>query len=279
MSTTNQALVIVGQNELAQGGQGINYGGKFAELTPATLNIVQTMSDAFIKNNVKPGTLFIKETEEEFTEMTVALLAMPREFRDYHVSEQKTPESRMCFSRDNIKPDDRAVDPQAALCGSCGHNPENAESWTDWRNSTLPNAQKRHLIPKCDSTYYAVFIDTVNKLPLQMFVKGASKVEFEKGMKNVMRTLLSLKASGKNPNIFDVRFKLSSVPGNQKNFVLKMTEFKPISPEEREAFGPVFTQYVNGQLAKQRKAEQPSVDKEIASELSEPETVQEYVEI
>jgi hypothetical protein len=276
------ALAIVGQNQLQEGGQGIDYSGKFAELSPATLSIVQNMSDAFLKENVKPGSLYVKETGEVFTELTVALLAMPKEIKNYHVGENKSPDTLMCFSRDNIRPDDRAVDPQSILCANCRHNTDNNDAWGPWRESQLPNLQKRNLIPKCETTYYAVFIDTATKLPLQMYIRGASQAEFEKGMKNIMRQLLTIKASGGNPNIFDVRFKITVVPGNQKNFVLKMTEFRRLAEEEKATFGPVFIQYTNSKLATQKqqaKAEAAGVAEiEVVSELSEPGE-QEYIEI
>ena len=161
------------------------------------------------------------------------------------------------------------------LCAACPHNTQTDAAWEPWRNSTLPNEQKRNLIPKCDTTYYAVFIDTQYRLPLQMWIRGrASKDAFDAGMKNLTRTLYMMKSQGLNPNIFDVRFTLSSVPGGQKNHVLKMANFKAVTPEEREAFGEVYMNYVNARVQNQAKkaedAAQAEAEIAVTEQLSTP---------
>src|ERR1700674_77591 len=103
-----------GKSLVPTGGHGIDFGSKLFNLKPATLSIVQKMSQVA---NATPGKLRINETGEEFDLMTVVLLAMPVEWRDYHIGEKgglnRTQENLMCFSRDLIRPDARSKDPQA----------------------------------------------------------------------------------------------------------------------------------------------------------------------
>lgn len=273
---SSQALVVLGQTDLQKGGQGVDFTSKFAKLDPATLNIVQNMSDA-VNEGVPPGMLYIKDTKQSFKEMRVTLLSIPKEQRKYHVGEQKSKDTLMCYSYDMVKPDPNSPDIQAVTCNGCDQ-----QNWTPWRESSLPNAQKRHLIPKCEVEYYAQFIDTVYKLPLQMWVKGASKAPFEAAMKNVFRTIYMMKSQGLNPNIYDVSFKLTSVPGTQKNHVFAASDFKALSAEDREQFGDVFLNFVNRaaqyNLQKEQEAAEVEVQTEIASEVTEPGTIEgEYV--
>lgn len=260
---SSEALTIIGQTDIQRGGQGIDFANKLFSLQPATLSIVQNMSDA-VSEGVPPGMLYIKDTKQSFKEMKVALLAMPREQRDYHEGEKKTKDTLMCYSRDMERPDDRATAPQAMSCAGCSKS-----DWTSWRNSPLPNVQKRNLIPKCEISYYALFIDTEYRLPLQMWIRGASKSPFEAAMKNLSRTLYMMKAKGIDPNIFDVTFTLSSEPGNQKNHVIKMKNFAAITPEDREAFGDVYLSFTNRRANAQAAEAQQAADAQQAASVEE----------
>jgi hypothetical protein len=62
------------------------------------------------------------------------------------------------------------------------------------------------------------------------------------------------KAKGKNPNIFDVKFKITTkltTKGKYTYYILKFSDFTPITEEEREQFGAVYLQYVSQTAHKQ----------------------------
>jgi hypothetical protein len=262
---SSNGLSIIGQSDntttalaVQQGGLGVDLGSKLFQLKPATININQpsTQAEGAIK-----GLLRVSESGDQYESMLVTLLLMPVEQRSYYVGEpgqlNRSPDNLMCFSRDMIRPDGKAKDPQAAFCKSCPK-----QDWTKWRET-----HAKADIPGCDAYYYALMVDTVYKMPLQMFIRSTAKKPFEAGMQQLARTFAKLKAQGTNPNIFDIQFTLGTKmiqTGKNQSWIPTFSDFKAISAEDREAFGDIYLQYINrnvqsdeeAQAAAQQEAEQ-----------------------
>lgn len=245
MSETNELTVLNNTELIKQGGIGVNLNSKFFQVKPATINVVQNNSTV----GNKKGALRINETGHEFDEMYVTLLEAPSESRSYYSGNRedlnRNAENLLCFSRDLIRPDERARMPQAMTCASCPR--QDWQPYRDAKANGVTGKQLSALIPPCDAHYYALFIDTVYKMPLQMYIRSKSKDPFDQGMANIGRLLAMEQAQGKNPNIFDVRFKLSTkliTSGNFKSYVLDISDVRKTTEEEREQFGAVYFQYV-----------------------------------
>lgn len=238
-------LSIIGQNTaLTTGGLGRTGTSKLLAVTPATLSIVQPSSTG---DGTKGNLIIDGDSSLQFKEMTVTLLLEPEEQRAYYVGSagemNRTPENLHCFSRDMIEPDDRAKFPQAHTCASCPKS-----SWEQFRkkrDAGIPTTKDD--IPPCDAFYYITLIDTKFKMPLRMYIRSQSKEPFEKGMKSLARKLAMIGATtGKNPNIFDVTFKLSTkqvTKGKFTFYILQLSDFEGITDEQREEFGTVFAQF------------------------------------
>lgn len=257
---SDQALAIIGQQSgtaIQKAGAGIDFNSKFFTNLIDTVSINQPTTTI---EGAIAGKLRIGGTGDQFEHMYVTLLAMPKEGRDYHVGPPgeliRKPENLMCFSRDMEKPDAKAKAPQSISCNGCPK-----ADWSKWRQTG-----SKADIPPCDAYYYAVFIDTVYKLPLQMWIRGANKAPFEAGMKNIARTLMRAQSQGQTPNIYDVSFRLSTERQKGKpNFILKMDNFKTISEAERAQFGDVFLRYTN----RGKAANQPTPEEEAAKGAAE----------
>ena len=241
------ALTVLNtQASIQEGGLGVDFSSPLFKLNPATLTIVQPNSQ--VTGAIK-GNLRIAETGDQFQEMFVTLLVMPKEQRQYHIGNQgelnRTPENLMCFSRDMIKPDKNAKVPQAINCANCAR-----QDWTAWREYKEKNngMTNKALIPPCDASYYAVLLDTVYRLPLRMYIRSKARDTFEAGMQNLARTLAMGNAQGKKSNIFDVRFRLSTkliTSGKFTSYVPTFTDFRYVTDEERSAFGEVYLNYIS----------------------------------
>jgi hypothetical protein len=278
LGNTTTGLSIIGQTDTAlavqQGGLGIDFGSKLFALKPATLNINQpsTQAEGAIK-----GHLRVSETGDQFTELFVTLLAMPSEQRQCYIGEpgqlNRTPENLVCFSRDMKYPDAKAKEPQALKCDGCSQS-----SWDAWRES-----RSKSDIPKCDAFYLAYLIDTVYKSPLKMYIRSTAKKPFEAGMQQVARTFAKLKASGKNPNIFDIGFKISTkmiTTGKNQSWIPVFSDFRAIEEDEREAFGDMYLQFINRGVQSDADAQaeaiaeaEVAVNEAINSAVLEPEYV------
>ena len=237
---------------IKQGGLGVDFNNPLFRLEPATLSIVQKNSTV---EGAKQGFLRISETGDQFEEVWATMLAMPTESRQYHIGDKsemnRTPENLVCWSSNMIVPHDKARIPQAINCASCARS-----SWTAWREYKEKNngQTNKTLIPPCDSSYKALLIDDQYKLPLRMFIRSDNRGPFEEGMKNLARVIAMQKAKGKNPNIFDVKFKIATkltTKGKYTYYILKFSDFTPITEEEREQFGAVYLQYVSQTAHKQ----------------------------
>jgi hypothetical protein len=241
------SLTVVNPNvAIQEGGLGVNFENKLFKLKPANLTIVQNNSN--IEGAIK-GNLRIAETGDQYSELYCTLLVMPTEQRQYHIGNRedlnRTPENLMCFSTNMVTPHDRARIPQAMNCASCPR-----QDWGPWREYKEKNngQANKSLIPACDSHYRMLVIDDKYKLPLQMFIRSKAKPPFEQGMQNLARVIAMLKAQGRNPNIFDVRFKITTkviTTGKFSSYVPFFSNFEPIADSERAAFGAVYTQYIS----------------------------------
>lgn len=271
MSTTETGLAIVGQSStaLTTGGLGRTGTSKLLEVTPANLSIVQSNSTL---ENGKKGHLIIDGDESlQYKEMTVTLLLEPEEQRAYYVGEagglNRTPENLHCFSRDMVHPDDRAKFPQAHTCASCPK-----ASWEQFRlkrDKGIPTTKDD--IPPCDAFYLVTLIDTVFKMPLRLYVRSQSKEPFEKGMKQIARKLAMIGATtGRNPNIFDVSFKLSTkqvTKGKYTFYVLQISDVEGTTEEQREAFGTVFGQFNAAQERRQTSQAEAQAQSEAYAQI------------
>lgn len=243
---SNTELSIINNTQVAPvrtGGMGIS-ANLFAKLKPATLSINQpnTQVDGAIK-----GHLRINETGQQFDKMRLTLLVEPTKQRQYYIGEKgqlnRQPENLMCFSTDCSRPHPKAKDPQALKCFGCQQS-----DWTAYREDPRPKAQKRDLIPNCDEFFKAMFIDTHLKMPLQSYFRGTSKQEFDRGLENLVRHLAIMSANGKDPNIFDVSFTLTTKrveSGKTVVYVPVLSDFSGVTPEERQVFAAVFEAYAS----------------------------------
>lgn len=262
-------LTIIGQQAIQQGGIGVDFKNKLFELKPATININQSNTQV---EGAIPGKLRISETGEQFEEMFVTLLRMPEERRDYYTGEpgqlNRSADNLMCFSRDMIRPHKNAKVPQALRCDGCPR-----QDWTKWRQD-----KRKENIPACDAYYYALFIDTVYKLPLQMYIRSKAKGPFEAGMQELARKYKLMQAQGMNPNIFDITFRLATkkiLTGKLPSYVPVLSNFKAVTDEERESFGQIYLDYANRgkRQADQQAQEEATEQIEQQSQIIDAEIV------
>jgi hypothetical protein len=231
---------------LAQGGAGLDFSTKLFALKPDTLTICQGQTQAV---GAVPGKLRLS-SGELFTKMTVVLLDMPKEQRKWYIGEKGTlknvPDNLMCYSFDMKRPDANAKMPQALSCAGC---PKGV--WVDGNP------------PECDPYYYALFIDTITKIPMRMYIRGASRKPFEAAMQNLARKFKLLQSQGLKPNIFDMSFEISTKKhvnkAKQVSYVIDVDgqSFHLLKDEEKPQFGEIYLQYIN------RGVQESDVDNEV----------------
>ena len=260
------ALTVLNNTSIQQGGLGVDFNNKLFNLEPATLGIVQPNSQ--VAGAVK-GNLRISETGDQYAAVWATLLTMPTEGRQYHIGDRsemnRTPENLMCFSTDMVVPHNKARIPQAVTCANCPRS-----DWGPWREYKEKNngQTNKALIPPCDSSYKVLLIDDQYKLPLKMYIRGDNREPFEQSTKNLARVLAMMKAEGKNPNIFDVKFKITTrlkTKGKYTYYVLVFSDFTPITDEERTKFGAVYLQYTAQQERKKENAAIAEVEAEVSA--------------
>lgn len=254
---TSAALIVLNQSAIQQGGLGVDLGDKLFQLEPATISITKDT-----------GRYKINDTGDTFEEMFVTLLSKPEENRSYYIGDKedmnRTAENLVCFSTDMIEPSERSKIMQAPKCEGCPRS-----SWESYRKAKadgITGKALKALIPPCEAYYRVDMIDTVYKMPLRMYVRSTRRDEFEKGMKKVARQIMMMRAQGKNPNIFDVRFKLGlrlETRGNYKYHVPVISDVKAVTDEERLAFGEVYLQYINYQNYMAQKRQEKAMEAEV----------------
>lgn len=237
MSDT-ELTVVNNTTAIQTGGLGVDFNNPLFRLKPATLNIT------------KEGRYKVSDTGDEFEEMFVTLLDMPQESRSYYIGDRddmnRTPENLMCFSTDMVIPNEKAKMPQAPRCAGCPR-----QDWQPYRDAKARGVQGKALkalIPPCEPFYKALFMDTVYQMPLRAYFRSTRRQPFEEGMQKVARQIAMLKAQGRNPNIFDVRFRLSlkaEVSGKFTYYVPIFSDVKAVTDEERLKFGQVYLQYIS----------------------------------
>jgi len=259
-------LTVLNNASIQAGGLGMNRNNPLFELKPANLAIVQPNSQ--VEGAIK-GNLRIVETGDQFEEMWCTLLVDPTEQRQYHIGNpgelNRTPENLMCFSTDMKVPHPKARIPQAVNCANCAR-----QDWTQWREYKEKNngQTNKALIPPCDAHYRALLIDSKYKMPLQMFIRSKAKQNFEAGMQNLTRILWMKEAEGVKPNIFDVKFKLTTkliTTGKFVSYVPVFSDFRFVTPEEREQFGAIFLQYIASKEKKEQERAQAAAEAEVES--------------
>jgi hypothetical protein len=283
---SSELTVLNNSTEVQQGGLGVDFSSKLFQLKPATLGVVQKNTTL---EGATPGRLRISDTGQQFEEVFATLLRMPTEGRQYHVGPpgelNRNPENLFCFSRDMQAPDPKSKVPQALLCSKCPRS-----DWGPWRESKEKNGfADKSLIPACDPSYYILLIDTVYQLPLQMYIRSKAREPFEQGMQNLARTLAIGKAQGKNPNLFDVKFRIKTkqiTTGKFTSYVPVFENFEYVSDEEREKFGEIYLQFINRSKTQDQlnavaeaEAEVDNVQSKIDSSVVEGEYVNESGEI
>jgi hypothetical protein len=101
-------------------------------------------------------------------------------------------------------------------------------------------------------------------------------------MNNLSRTLKLAKAQGRNPNIFDVQFKIKTkqiITGKFVSYVFDLSSFTFVTPENRAAFGEIYTEYTNQLKAQaQRRLVQDNDNEQTQSHGSVYDAEQEYIE-
>lgn len=261
MSSSSQALVTIGQQAAGE----VDFSSKLLKLKPTTVSIVQKLSNV-VDEGVSPGKLYISETKEVFDTLDVVLLGMPKEGRNYSIAPKavfpKPKDSIVCFSRDMVRPDERSTVPQADQCSLCQH--------AQWDNDTKTP-------PACGDYYFVALLDYATRMPLQTWIQGANKKEFESQLDNVSRELYKLKKAGKNPHYYDVKFTLGTKKTkNGKAFSFTILNAKPITDEESLEFAEIYQNFVgqNQETAAQKEvtetvAASRTVDAEIVNDSQE----------
>jgi hypothetical protein len=253
-------LAIVGQNTgLAPAGMGYSGASRLFDLKPATLSIIQPSST--LEGGVKGKLIIDGDVDYMFSDMRVTLLAEPTEHRQYYVGEpgelNRSPDNLHCFCNavtrqydpeinrevETSEPDAKAKYPQAPSCRNCPKG-----SWAQFRAKQDKGIQTTKAdIPQCELSYKAVLIDTVYKMPLNLYVRSTLKEGFEKAMKRLARKLeLRSAVTGVAPNIFDVSFKLTTKlveKGKYKFYILEFSDFEGVEDEDRIAFGAMFQKF------------------------------------
>lgn len=248
----SEELVVIQPGALQKSnGAAVNFRSRFANVKPATLVINQpnTQIDGAIKGKLRIADSNSDTAGQQFDEMFVTLLCEPAESRFYYEGEpgqlNRSKENLMCFSFDMIRPDSRPpqqggpVAPGALKCDGCPK-----ASWEKWR-ITHKDTDK----PKCQPQLRVLLIDTVYRIPMVMYLRSTQKKAFEAGLQSIARVFLTLKAQGKNPNWFDVKFRLATKgqknTNNTTSYVPTISQVSVITDDERTAFGETYLQYIN----------------------------------
>lgn len=239
-----------------QGGLGIDL-SQF-KIAPSTISINQPNTQV---EGALRGKLRISDTGQQFESMVVAMLKK-HDKRAYYAGKteqlNRTAENLLCFSNDLIRPNPASKEMQSQLCETC---PQGDNAWERWRETKAKEDR-----PQCDKFIYALFIDTVLKMPLQMYIRSKSKKPFEEGMSVLGKMLYMMQMQGLNPNIFDIKFTLSTskiMTGAYPSYVLKLSNFEAINEEDREAFGAIYKQFADRPQESQEPSEEyagPTID-------------------
>jgi hypothetical protein len=257
MSETS--LVVPNQAAIQTGGLGVDFSNPLFRIEPATISIT------------KDGKYKVSDDGGEYEELFVTFLDMPDESRGYYINPNdeemfRTKENLMCFSSDMIAPSDKAKVPQSPKCAGCSRS-----DWKPYREAKargISGKSLKELIPPCEPVYRVELIDTVYRIPLRMYIRSTRRASFEAGRAKVARQLHMMQAQGRNPNIFDVKFRMSlnvEVKGPYRYYVPVFSDIKCVTSEEREAFGKVYIKYIQFKQAVSANRQDASAEAEIAA--------------
>ena len=276
---SNALTVLNNQTAIQQGGLGLNLQSKLLRLKPATLNIIQPNSQA----EGKKGGIRIIETGDVFTELDAVFLAEPEEKRNLFTGKKgelnRSLENLVCFSSDGIVPDPRAKKPQAMFCANCPKS-----DWRPYRAYQEKNGTPdKDLAPPCEPEYRALILDTKFRMPMRMYIRGKSLVPFRKALEGPFAyTVAMAQAQGKNPNLFDVKFKIRTkqiTTGKFVSYIYDLSQFSLINPDERETFGELFLRFQEQQAQAKTQPEEPEYETDEASAPSRKELEYEEGEV
>lgn len=211
---------------------------KIFTIKPSTVELVQSMSK---QQGALPGKFRVRSTGEHFDEMHVVLIAVPEEQRVYFEGGKFTPEARLCHSRDSIKPDDNAKQPQAMICASCPK-----QDWTKWKKakaSGVTNPELASYKPQCDKYWHVFLLDRKTKAPYFMNVRKTSIKLFEEAMQGLSSMAAVERANGKNPNLFDFSLKMKPFKKDGESYYnIRFFDIALMADEDRAEFGGVYSQ-------------------------------------
>jgi hypothetical protein len=266
----SEELVVIQPGALqTSNGAAVNFRSRFANVKPATLVINQpnTQVEGALKGKLRIVDSNSDTAGQQFDEMFVTLLCEPQESRWYYEGQpgelNRTKDNLMCFSYDMIRPDSRPpqqggpIAPGALKCDGCPK-----ASWDKWRIT-----KKKEDLPKCEPQLRVHLIDSVYRIPLVMYLRSKSKQSFEDGMQAVARLFLTLKAQGKSPNWYDVKFRLGTKlikSGNFSSFVPTISNVTAITDDERAAFGETYLQYINSRNQTQEEEQSGASTERVA---------------
>ena len=250
--------------------------GQIKKITPYTLSIDQPMSE---KEGVQPGMLRIVETGQLRKEFKVVLIQKPRESRSFDIGKYPNAK-RVCFSRDMVKPDAQAQDPQAMACAGCKH-----ASWLKFNKTKSADDA-----PGCKITSQVIAIDYDNLYPVQSYIRGKSRTDgLEDGLQQVIAQFVALKMKNGTVAWTDVIMTLTTEKqkGNP-NYKLKIKDVHPLTTEEREHLSGIIAlvglqkaqmlaRIEENKAAAEKSAVDDSVTKAVSEAVSGP-VEGEYVE-
>jgi len=276
----DEALVVLGQQDIQRGGLGLD--SSIFSITPSTVELVQKMSRA---EGAIPGKLRISDTGQHFDEMHVVLLTKPQEQRAYFEGNDYSKDSKLCFSLDCKEPHEKAKIAQSLKCGyrdGIGRFVPTCQkaSWEKYRQT-----KDRNDLPKCREYWHCVLADRITQLPYYLNVRGTSIEPFRRSMGGVAKMIVTMRAQAtmanealaennpevkaavakgqwhpllqQMPNIFDVSFKIYSVPQEKGTyFTLGIKETAPLKVEDRSKFGALFLEFANRKATYAAQAEE-----------------------
>lgn len=269
MSTALTVLNNPTAIDVQRGGLGFN--SKLFKLQPANIHLVQRMTRA---EGATPGKLRIKETGQQFDEMHLVLLFEPVERRSYYEGQDFTPDNQLCFSLDNIVPHPKAKVPQAMACANCPK-----ASWERYRQTN-----NKADIPPCKNFWHNIVIDRITQMPYYFDVRGTSIKPYFKAMQQIARLVALMQSQGKNPNIFDISFKVKGKLPQQgaPQYVLDFYDFAPINETEKEKFGSIFLDFINSRnrSVEPTETELQAQESDLTAEMAQPSPVEgDYIQI
>lgn len=256
-----------------QGGLGLKADSKFFQLKPDTISINQpnTQVEGAIKGHLRLA------GGDQYEFLNVVMLDAPLERADYYIGEPGTlyrvQDNLMCFSRDLVKPDRSARSPQSLLCGSCNKSNENHANWEKYSKT-----KNKADIPGCETTLSVLLLDTKLGIPYRIYLRSSARKAFLTGLQEYARKLQILRKHGLEPNIFDIAFKLStkaSTSGKITNYVPFLSEFRVVTPDEKEEYMEQHLQYTAAarQYAQSVEAEIAQVSDSIDAQVADPSLI------